>query len=258
MQMKTIFFIFCMLLQNRTFAALPDADKLLKNWKDAMYTDQEASSLRLTISPSGQSPIIREADVYYKSLKGKQTKVMMKFTSPSKIKGTAFLSLKESSDKNSDQWIYFPAYNKARRLSSRGKDDAFLDSDFSNGDISFEYHQNFKFKVNGEGKLGKVPVYVVEGVSSPGSETAYAKQMLYISKDTNLNVKTDFYDKKGVLFKTLTVKKWTKYQDHWAIDIALMQNIPTKSETLIEITNRNTKTAPADKLFTLVNLERGQ
>ena len=240
-----------------SYAALPEAKVLLDNWKDAMYTPHEASRFRMTISPESGEAIVREADIFYRSENRKDVKIFMRFTTPAKIKGTSFLSLKKDQNASSDQWIYFPAYKKARRLSSRKKEDPFLDSDFSNGDISFEYHQGYSFKVIKEGKLGPKAVYVLEGTAPESAEVLYGKQVLYISKDDNLNMKSEFFDRNNKLIKEFVVKKWTKYGDHWAIDRGVMKNLTNKSETEIEFLKRDTKVSPPEKLFTLINLERG-
>jgi hypothetical protein len=256
--MKTLYLTILICLSAPSFAALPEANVLLDNWKEAMYTPAETSKIKMTITRPGQDSIVREADVAYKSNKGQDTKIYMRFTTPAKIKGTAFLSLKKSPTENSDQWIYFPAYKKARRLSSRKKTDAFLDSDFNNGDISFEYHLGYTFKVLREDKLGDKAVYVVEGTSPAEADTLYSKQILYIDRDTKLNLRSDFYNKKGELFKEFIVEKWGKYTDHWAIDSGIMRDIINKGETKIEFVSRNTKKMPTDSQFTLVHLERGE
>ncbi len=238
-------------------AALPEAKVLLDHWKDAMYTPHEASKFRMTITPENGNAIVREADIFYRSEERKDVKIFMRFTTPAKIKGTSFLSLKKDQTASSDQWIYFPAYKKARRLSSRKKEDPFLDSDFSNGDISFEYHQGYTFKVLKEGKLGGKDVYVLEGTAPGNPDVLYGKQILYITKSDNLNLKSEFFDRNNKLVKEFSVKKWAKYGNHWAIDRGVMKNLTNKSETEIEFLSRDTKVSPAEKLFTLVNLERG-
>lgn len=246
------------LLSFTTQAASPEATILLENWKDAIYTPFETSKFQMTIRRKGESPIIRRADVFYTSKNRSDVKVFMRFNFPISIRGTAFLSLKKTQSNSSDQWIYFPAYKKARRLSSRKKNDRFLDSDFSNGDISFEYHSGYKFKVIKDSVLEKQEVYVIEGTSPLTEKTLYAKQVLYISKKNNLNLKTEFYDRKNQLTKELTVKKWKRYGNHWAIDNATMKDLKNQSETEIEFLSRNTSKRPQNKMFTLINLERGK
>lgn len=247
-----------MLLTLSVHAALPEAKTLLENWKDAIYTPFETSKLRMTITPQNETPIVREADISYSSEDRSDVKIYMRFNSPVKIRGTAFLSLKKSQSLSSDQWIYFPAYKKARRLSSRKKNDQFLDSDFSNGDISFEYHQGYQFKVLKESELEGKKVYVLEGSAPATGDTLYGKQVLYISKSDNLNLKSEFFDKKNQLIKEFIVKKWKKYGAHWAIDNALMKSLTSKSQTEIEFLSRDVSKKPSPKIFTLLHLERGQ
>jgi Outer membrane lipoprotein-sorting protein len=243
------------LISSSTYGATPDAQKLLRNWKDAMYTPQETSEIRMTITRPGKEKIEREAKVFYKSHNGQDIKILLSFTSPAKIRGTALLSLKKNATGPSDQWIYFPSYKKARRLSSRKSEDSFLDSDFSNGDISFQYQQGYTFKFLKEDTLADKKVFVLEGVAT--LDSPYARQLLYITQDTNLNTKTEFIDKTGKIIKEFIVKKWNQYGSQWAIDDALMRNTETKSETRIEFTKRETALAPADNVFTLTHLERG-
>jgi len=251
----------CYLLMLLTFSAeasLPAAKPLLENWKDAIYTPFETSKLRMTIRPAKESPIVREADIFYSSDNRSDVKIFLRFNSPLKIRGTAFLSLKKSQSLASDQWIYFPAYKKARRLSSRKRNDQFLDSDFSNGDISFEYHQGHEFKVLKEATLDNKKVYVLEGKATKLEDALYARQVLYISQTDNLNLKSEFYDRDNRLIKEFIIKKWQKYGTHWAIDQALMKDLQTGSETELEFLARDISKRPAAKLFTLINLERGQ
>lgn len=247
-----------LLFMTSLHAALPEARVLLAKWRDAMYAPHETSQLRMTIRHPGEAATVREAQVFYRSDARKDVKILLRFTSPPKIRGTALLSLRPANGQNSDQWIYFPAYKKARRLSSRKKNDPFLDSDFSNGDISFDYHQGHDFKVLREDRLDQQAVYVVEGVPAKSQDGPYARQLLYIAKETQLNLKSEFYDANKQLVKELIVKKWTKYGAQWALDHAVMRNRKSASETEIQFLSRDVTKAPATGLFTLINLERGQ
>ena len=250
----SLFLIFTLTLH----AGPPDAKTLLSNWKDAIYTPFETSKLRMTITAQNETPIVREAEISYSSEDLSDVKIYMRFHSPAKIRGTAFLSLKKSQSLSSDQWIYFPAYKKARRLSSRRKSDQFLDSDFSNGDISFEYHQGYEFKVLKDAELDGKKVYVLEGTALAETDTLYGKQVLYISKTDNLTIKSEFFDKNNQLIKEFVVKKWKKYGAHWAIDSATMKSLKTQGQTEIEFLSRDISKKPSPKIFTLLNLERGQ
>lgn len=239
---------------------LPTAEDLLSGWRNAIYTDREHSKLKLTLLAPGAAAVQRQAEIWYKSSDKNDSKILMKFHSPASIRGVAFLSLRDSSKDGADQWLYLPAYKKARRLSSHSRDESFLDSDFSNGDISFEYENAFNFKMAGEKTLDNQRVYMVEGlVKADKKETLqYGREVLFFTQKDKLNIRTEFYDHKNVLVKVLKVSQWKKYGSRWAADKIEVENMQSGHRSILEFSDRNSTTTPADRLFTLSELERGR
>jgi hypothetical protein len=255
---QLLLFIMTLISQRALAQSLPSADTLLSKWKDAMYTTREESIMTLTlIDGNSQETVKREAKVYYRSDNGENNRMMMRFTSPAAIRGTAFLSIREADQNRADQWLYFPAYKKARRLSARNPEEPFLDSDFNNGDISFDHEKTFHFTVKGIKKINGVDVYVVEGkLKNPGTyKGQYSKEILYIQKKEHLNIRTEFYGMNGELIKTLTVPKWVKYGSRWAADLIQVKNEKTKHRSIIEFKSRNLKADPSPRIFTMSELE---
>jgi hypothetical protein len=241
-------------------AAPPSADALLSRWKNAMYTDREHSEMSLSLIDPGSSPVQRLAEVWYKSKAAGAHQILMRFKSPANLRGVAFLSVRAQDQHGDEQWLYFPAYRKARRLSSHNRDESFLDSDFTNGDISFEYEDAFDFKVIGEKTILQQDVYVVEGKIRPAKKEglAYSKEVLFITKKDSLNLKTEFYDASGALVKTLTVSEWKKYRQRWAADAIEVENMKTHHRSVLRFQSRNLDENPSDALFTKSELESGR
>lgn len=239
----------------------PSADTLLAQWKNAIYTNSEESKITLLlVDPTTKSQILRDAKIWYKSRSKGDSRILMRFYSPSTIRGTAFLSLREPGQSTASQWLYFPSYGKARRLSSHQSNEPFLDSDFNNGDINFEQENAFNFKVQGTKTFNGEEVYILEGIlkDSKNKKFLYSREVLLIRKSDNLNVQTQFYDRNGLLLKTLKIEKWTKYGDRWAADKIEMRNETTMHRSVIEFISRNVKADPADRLFTMSELESGR
>lgn len=236
-----------------------NADALIGKWKDAIYTNREHSHLTLSIIEPGTPPLMRQADIWFKTKGTGDSRILLKFTSPATLRGVAFLSLKSPTHDGADQWLYFPSYHKARRLSSHNRDDAFLDSDFSNGDISFEYEGAFQWTVIGSKMIDNQDTYVIEGkVKASKKETiAYEREVLYVTKSENLNLRSEFYGSDHSLLKVLTVAKWKKYNDHWAADSIKVENVKTKHQSHLEFSNRRLDQDPPDRLFTVGELESG-
>lgn len=239
---------------------LPDASDLISNWYSAMYTDYEASQIKISIYKKDKAPIKRTADFFFVR-KGKTGgNIFMKFLTPKSIKGTSFLSLKKNG-RNSRQWIYFPAYKKARRLSSHSSNESFLDSDFSNSDISFEYENSYTYHTKGLIKYNGTDTYIVEGLRKSTENKAkvpYSKQILYIEKQRKIVVKCDFYGETGQIEKVITLNKWVKYGHRWAANISEVKNLTTNSRSVIEFLERNNDNKPRSRLFTLAHLESGR
>lgn len=239
--------------------AYPSPDSLLQGWKDAIYTEHEASTFKMKLIEPGGEAVERQAQVWFKTAGAGRSRLSMRFQEPVAMRGVGFLSLRENSSV-SDQWLYFPAYRKARRLSSRSRDEAFLDSDFNNGDISFDHERSFEFRVTGTKSWLGQEVYVLEGKSKDqaDSENPYSREVLLIRKSDRLNVRTEFYGKEGSLEKILTVHKWKRYGNRWAADAVEVENNRTHHRTTFEFVARDTSHPPADRIFTLQELERGK
>jgi hypothetical protein len=237
----------------------PSAASLISKWKNAIYTNREHSHLGLTILEPGSSPLKRQGEIWFKTKNSDDSRIFLKFGSPASIRGVAFLSLQSAGHDGADQWLYFPSYRKARRLSSHNRDDSFLDSDFSNGDISFEYEASFLWAITGEKKIENQDCYVVEGKIIPSKKGtfAYAREVMYVTKTDNLNLRSEFYDSSNSLVKILTVSKWKKYNNRWAADLVKVENAKTKHQSLLEFSDRRLDQDPPDRLFTLGELESG-
>ena len=134
-----------------------------------------------------------------------------------------------------------------------------MDSDFSNGDISFEYEGAFHWAVTGEKKVSGQNTYVIEGqvIPSKKNSIAYVREVLYVTKKDNLNLRSEFYGASNTLSKVLTVSKWKKYNSHWAADTIKVENVKTKHASLLEFSDRRLDQDPPDRLFTLGELESG-
>ena len=226
-----------------------------------MYTNHESSSVVLTLSEPGGEPIQRSARIWFKSRGQGDSRILMRFTAPAEMRGTAFLSIRDSGEAGADQWLYFPAYRKARRLSARNRDEPFLDSDFSNGDVSFEYERDFNFKVIGTQVWAGQDVYVLEGRvlrKRDGVDVPYSREVLYIRRSDRLNVRSEFYGKDGALTKVLSVLSWKRYGSRWAADRVEIENVSTHHRSTLEFRSRDMTTIPAAGLFTLADLESGR
>ncbi|MCP4976343.1 MAG: outer membrane lipoprotein-sorting protein, partial [Maribacter sp.] len=59
------------------------------------------------------------------------SKVMLKFLSPADIKNVGLLTWEHGEEKEDDQWLYLPASKKVKRITSGGKKNKFMGTDYA-------------------------------------------------------------------------------------------------------------------------------
>ena len=160
-------------------------------------------------------------------------KTLTVFDHPRDIKGTAFLSFTKILDPD-DQWLYLPALKRVKRISSANKSGPFVGSEFAYEDLtSFEVNK-YTFVWLRDEACGEMQCCVVE--RRPLYEkSGYTRQVSWIDQEEYRILKTEFYDRRDSLLKTLTSTEWTQYLDqYWRAHNLEMVNHQTGKETILK------------------------
>lgn len=184
---------------------------------------------------------------------------LIRFQSPADVKGTGFLSI-ENTGRDDDQWLFLPALNKSRRISASDETDYFMGSDFAFEDIGVEKIDENNYSLIGNEVVNGVECYVLEATpNNKKKETGYSKRVIYVSKDNSLILKTNYYNKKGDLFKVYLgediqpIEGTTK----WRTLKMSMKNINTGHSTILLFSNYKINKGLDKNIFTQRNLESG-
>lgn len=141
---------------------------------------------------------------------GDGDKHLIVFQAPADIKHTAFLSFSHA-DKTDDQWLYLPSLKRTRRIASDNKSGSFLGSEFSFEDLTSQLPRKFSHTYMGEETVADRPSFKLERV--PRYEgSGYTRQVLWIDKERLVALKTEFYDRRGALQKTLETGGYERYE----------------------------------------------
>jgi len=160
---------------------------------------------------------------------------LVAFDSPPDVRGTALLTYANRAGED-DQWLYLPALKRVRRISALNRSGPFMGSEFSYEDLVSELVEKFTYRwLRDEAcpaaGLGSVACFVVERRPVEAS-SAYSRQILWIDQDQYRTVKLEYYDRRNVLLKTLSL---TQYQQHagrfWRAGEMLMTNHQTGQST---------------------------
>ncbi len=103
-------------------------DRTTRAWKDR----EQRLSLAIRDGRGGE----RKRELVMKTLRGEggEDKTMTVFTSPTEVRGTAFLQFAHK-DRDAEQWLWLPALGRSRQISSGAKDESFVGTDFSYRDL---------------------------------------------------------------------------------------------------------------------------
>jgi outer membrane lipoprotein-sorting protein len=188
---------------------------------------------------------------------GKDSKQMMTFLEPADVKETSFLSWVYDDPKKDDlQWLYLPAFERVRKISSSSKKESFMGSDFNYEDLGDRDLDADVHKLVKEEKFNNRDCYVIESVPK-NKRYMYSKRVGWIDKESLLPVKVDYYDRRGRHIKQLTCSGIEKIDNIWTWTSIKMENIKKKHSTVLEFSDVKYNQKISDDFFTERYLKRG-
>lgn len=161
-------------------------------------------------------------------------KKLMVFQSPADVRGTSFMNWSyDEAGRADDQWIYLPALKRVKRISSEGRGDNFMGSDFTYDDLGDRHPSEDTHRLTGFETVDGDPCWIVESVPKDPSD-AYSRTVTWVSKEKNVGLKRDYYDKKGELLKTLRIGSVESISGVWIITKTEMRNVQKNTSTRME------------------------
>ncbi|WP_273437628.1 outer membrane lipoprotein-sorting protein [Sedimenticola selenatireducens] len=174
---------------------------------------------------------------------------LMRFIQPDDISGTGLLTQDHPGDE-SDQWLYLPALNKVRRISSSRKGGRFVGSDFFYEDlldreVEMDYHY-----LQGEGSVGKVPCEILVSIPRDPKKSVYSKRVSCIYRKILVPLKVELFEKgKDKPSKMLTARRIKKIQGYWSILESTMFDLESGHRTQLLTEKIKYNQGLPDRLF---------
>lgn len=191
--------VVCLVMTSQGYGEDTKVMKIINKMKEVHESSQEmAQKIEIHIKSEGKTVSKLIAGKAQKQmLTGKH--VLLVLLEPEVTKGFAFL-FKEKDGMMIDIWVYPPAINRIRRLSiPRNAYDSFLNTDFTYLDLGL-LDKEVKYRFIMEEDVEGMTTYKVEQTFiSP--IRYYSKIIIWISKETYLPIRKDFYDITDRLYK---------------------------------------------------------
>ena len=179
------------------------------------------------------------------------------FDSPRDVKGTSFLSFSHPKG-NDDQWLYLPALKRVKRISSRNKSGSFMGSEFSFEDLTSFEVEKYTYKYLKDELVDGENTWVI--IQYPQDKNSgYKRRIVWIDQSEYRVRKTEFYDRKDTLLKTLTFSKFRQHLNkYWRADKLEMINHQSGKSTTLDYADLQLKTGLNDKDFNKNALKRAR
>lgn len=237
-------------------AAEPTAQSIMQAVYDRPQPADTSGLLTMTLIDAKGRERVRSLEQRLATFGGVEKKIM-EFKSPADVKGTAFMNWSYAeAGRSDDQWIYLPALKRVKRISSDGKGDAFMGSDFSYDDLAERHPSRDTHTIIGSETINGEACWIIESKSKDASE-GYSKTVSWISKERLTGIKRDYYDSKGALLKTLTVQELKTIGGYLMITLTEMHSVRKNTRTRMQFDDLELDTGITDDLFSERTLTRG-
>ncbi|MFT6897255.1 MAG: outer membrane lipoprotein-sorting protein [Paraglaciecola sp.] len=170
-------------------------------------------------------------------------KSLVQFETPANLKGTVLLTHAHAI-KSDNQWQFFPSLKRVKRISSANKSGPFMGSQFAYEDMSGWLLDKYSYALLGEEELQGIASYQLQ-MEPKYAQSGYTRLVTWLSKEHFYPMKTEFYDRKGALLKTLIYGDYHSYHNgrFWRAGEMMMNNHVTKKTTLLNWSNYRLNTA---------------
>jgi hypothetical protein len=239
-----------------------EAASIVRESRDRIKADTVSTRSRMVIQAKNGSSSERLIDQYSKDgPKGKRT--MIVFQQPDTVKGTRFLTM-ENPGTADDRWIFLPGVGKVRRMAASEGSGSFVGTDFSYDDISsmsrgidLDTHTLLREESLVAGGGTSIACYVIQSVPKDSSYQ-YSKMLLWIAKDTKLNLKIELYGKTNTLVKTVEMSGIKEVQGRITTTVTKMTTHTAGTSTTIYMDIIKYDDPVPEAVFTTAYLETGR
>ncbi|MFQ6617426.1 MAG: outer membrane lipoprotein-sorting protein [Fidelibacterota bacterium] len=191
--------------------------------------------------------------VYESFSKNRGEKNLIRYISPRRVKGQAFLMLNYSDD----IWSYFPRTERVRKLASHAKRQKIMGSDFTyedmgSGEAFKKYYNSLRLE---DKSLKGVDCYIIQLTPREGEDISYSKIVAWIRKTDFFPLRIDYYEEDKLL-KKLILSDIDIIEGVPTARSMTMYNVQDNTKTIMEVVEVSYNVELPDEMFTERGLKR--
>ncbi|MCF7980554.1 MAG: outer membrane lipoprotein-sorting protein [Pseudomonadales bacterium] len=217
------------------------------------YGDSQSKFIAVVRDPDGTQKT-REIRLKYLENSPDGNKRLMVFDKPKDLKRYAMLTISHK-DNADEQWVYDPENNQVKRILSNNAFTPFSGTDITFEDISSQDVTKYDYQYERDAQLEGADCYIVNRFPKD-KYSGYQRLETWIDKNTYLIKKIDYYDRKGVLLKTLTMDNYQQFNDkYWRAGEMRMKNHQSGRSTQLVWSEYQFNTGLTEADFSLNSLK---
>lgn len=249
----------CIALAAAAFADTK-GDEIARSYYGLSKASDTKANATMTLIDKTGSKKVRKLEINYRET-GEGKDAYLVFSSPADVAGTKFLTIAHKGA-DAEQRLYLPALKKTRKISSSGKDGAFVNSDFYFYDLEDRNFDDNTYTFVAADQT--IADKAFEGMKFDKIEmkpkdatTPYSRTIAYINQNDHFVYKLECYDRKdGALLKTILFVKVESIKGHLIPIQTLVANNKSGTKTLLEMTEVQVNVGVKAELFSEKNLEK--
>jgi len=186
---------------------------------------------RMVLTEKGRAPRIREIVTYRLDKSGGETANLIRFLDPEDIAGTGLLSI-DKADGSTDQWLYLPALDRVRRISSDRKGGRFVGSDLYFEDLQERKPTKDRHRLLGKQTENGILCEVLESVPLDEDDSVYRKRISWVDPATAIVQRVDYFEKDpNTPSKRWLLRNKRRNQGYWTLTDSRMIDLGSGHET---------------------------
>lgn len=234
------------------YAEMTGKGVMLEQKKRQEVVSEYTKSVMLLVDKNGEKEK-RELEEFHKKTGDGEERSLLVFLASASIRGTALLTW-DYEVGPSDQWLYLPAQKRLQRIAQGSKKSYFMGTDFTYEDMQPEDIDNFTYAIKGEEEVDGQLCWKIEAVPAneeKRKQSGYGSRTIWVSKDTFISMKIEFFGRRGKLVKRQTGRDFVQVKGTaWRPGKTLMDNIRSNHKTLIGVQERTVDEDVDDAVFT--------
>jgi hypothetical protein len=187
-------------------------------------------------------------------------RVLVRFTYPNDIKGTAFL-VREHPGKEDERFLYLPSLGRVRRIAGDETQESFVGTDFTYEDIGGREFDDYTYRLLDENAAWtaadgrRLPAYRLESRRKDAG-ARFPRVVSIILKDTFVVVGAEIFNRRDERQKLYTIRRLERIEGIWTVLDSTMADEQNKTRTNLTIETIDYNVGLTEAAFSRRELER--